>query len=80
MNKAIEKELASKRSSGKRVPPTGIRASEFWGRRPSSNSTKGERKAKLEVTCANKHTYKTDVKPPQHCPVCHVVVDRRGYV
>lgn len=64
----------------KRVPPVGIRAQDFWGTRPSSEHIRGERKGQLAVMCSNRHEYKTDVKPPRHCPVCHVVVDRRGYV
>lgn len=80
MNQAIAKELESKRPSGKKVPPVGIRSRDFWGKRASSSPAGPEHKAHFVVTCVNHHSYKTDVKPPRTCPVCHVVVDRRGYV
>lgn len=78
MDRAIVKELESKREV--RTPPAGIRSADFWGKRGSSLNVHTRRKASLMVMCVNRHDYKTDVKPPAHCPVCNVVVDRRGYV
>lgn len=80
MSDLIKKELASKHNTAKKIPPTGVRAVGFWKIRTSSEHVAGRRKAHFTQMCVNRHNFKTDVKPTRQCPVCHVVVDRRGYV